>query len=171
MSLELDDASAPSSGHDDRLARMLIPIIDFLRAAIDGVDALSVTTGDGDAFETVACSEGFALRLDEAQHRRGGPCTIAAWSGEQIYVPDLTTDRRWPTLRQIGGHYGVCSVLSTPLGTPSLPADGNAGPTMVINLYSRARDMFPVSTRRAIAAMVRAAVELVAVKGPERSFF
>jgi len=171
MSLEIDEASAPPFGHDERLARMLIPIVDFLRAAIDGVDALSVTTGDGEAFETVACSEGFALRLDEAQHRRGGPCTIAAWSGEQIYVPDLTTDPRWPTLTEIAGYYNVCSVLSTPLGAPSLPTGDNGGSTMAINLYSRARDMFPVSTRRAIAAMVCAAVELVTVKGPERSFF
>jgi len=171
MSLQLDDASASSFGHDERLARMLIPIIDFLRAGIDGVDAISVTTIDDHDLETVACSEAFALQLDEAQRHHGGPCVIAAWSGEQIYVADLSTDPRWPTLRDTAGKYRVNSVLCTPLGAPSLPTDDDQPSAMAINLYSRTRDMFRENTRRAISSMIQAAVELVAVKGSARLLF
>jgi len=171
MSLQLDDASAPAFRHDERLARMLIPIIDFLRAGIDGVDAISVTTIDDDGLETVACSEAFALQLDEAQHLHGGPCVIAAWSGEQMYVADLSTESRWPKLRDIGGKYSVNSVLSTPLGGPSLPSDDDRPSSMTINVYSHRRDMFRESTRRAISSMIQAAVELVALKGSDRLLF
>lgn len=80
--------------------------------------------------ETVASSDDDARAMDEVQYRFGdGPCLDAARSHRTNYVPDVTSDDRWPEYLSAIAGTGVGSILGVPI-----PLEDGA--TCALNLYS-----------------------------------
>ncbi|GGG67386.1 transcriptional regulator [Kocuria dechangensis] len=89
------------------VAQQLIPLA--AGAGISLVDEDGVCT-------TVAATDPVVAEADALQYELGeGPC-LRAWDTVSIqYVPDTTTDLRWPTWSQTVAAAGIRSALSVPL--------------------------------------------------------
>jgi GAF domain-containing protein len=78
----------------------------------------------------VACSSPRARVMDELQVGLGdGPCLSAIRTGTTMYVPDLSTEERWPGYIRAAAARGVGSILGVPL-----PLEGDS--TAALNIYS-----------------------------------
>jgi GAF domain-containing protein len=85
----------------------------------------------------VASSDPRARNMAELQQRVGdGPCLSALRTETMVHVPDLETDRRWPTYNHAAAESGIGSILALPL---RLQTSAQA----VVNLYSPTPRGFP----------------------------
>ena len=89
------------------VAQQLIPMA--VGAGISLVDEDGVCT-------TVAATHAMVAQADELQYELGeGPC-LRAWDTVSVqYVPDTTTDPRWPEWGRTVARAGIRSALSVPL--------------------------------------------------------
>jgi GAF domain-containing protein len=79
---------------------------------------------------TVACSDARARLMDELQYAYGdGPCLAAMWTGTTTYVPDVSSEHRWPEYIRAVAQIGVQSILGVPLRL-----EGES--TAALNIYS-----------------------------------
>jgi len=114
--------------------------------ALDTVGC-SVTTIDGDRYQTPLYSDGVALDLDRAQYESGdGPCMAAAREGRSHYFDALTNGDRFPGFAEAAIARGVRSSISLPLTGPVLPS--------AINLYASSRFAFDAERPRAVADLL-----------------
>lgn len=104
---------------------------------VPGCDLASVTlrTRRGRA-ETVAATGDAAERLDAVQYTLGeGPCLDATFERQNIVVPSVVADGRWPRWAESAQEQGVGSVLAIRLFTPEETLGA-------LNLYSRTPGAF-----------------------------
>lgn len=86
------------------------------RDAIDGADAVSVTTLDGDTPSTVAATDERVVQIDEAQYAAGdGPCLEAARTKQPVRALVREARERWPDFAAAAERLDVRSYLSAPL--------------------------------------------------------
>lgn len=90
---------------------------------------------------TLAASDDFTRRVDQAQYDVGGPCLDTLATGESHYVPDTASETRWTQFCGRARDEGTMSVLS-------LPLTGPVGLLGGYNLYSTHRGAFPQDVRR-----------------------
>jgi GAF domain-containing protein len=104
---------------------------------VPGCDLASITLRKrrGRA-ETVAATDATAERLDAIQYSLGeGPCLDAAFERENVVVPSVATETRWPRWAGSADEHGLGSVLAVRLHT----AEETLG---ALNLYSRTPGAF-----------------------------
>ena len=132
-----------AAGSEDLLRRALVLSRDV---AADMVGC-SVTTIDGDRYQTPLYSDGVALDLDRAQYESGdGPCMAAAREHRSHYFDALTNSDRFPGFAEAAIARGVRSSISLPLTGPALPS--------AINLYASSRFAFDAERPRAVADLL-----------------
>ncbi|WP_344016517.1 GAF and ANTAR domain-containing protein [Streptomyces thermospinosisporus] len=128
MSETLDQAMVRSSGLDT----LLRDLTDRAVREMPGALASSVTVRRADRLLTLAGSSGPPSGLDLCRYEYGaGPCTAAAETGAEQYVPDLAGDDRWPRFARYALAAGVCSVLAVPLRLEE------GEPSAALNLYGQ----------------------------------
>ncbi len=89
---------------------------EFARDAIDGADAVSVTTLDGDTPRTAAATDDRVVQIDEAQYAAGdGPCLEAARTKQPVRALVREARERWPDFAAAAERLDVRSYLSAPL--------------------------------------------------------
>lgn len=104
---------------------------------VPGCDLASVTLRKrrGRA-ETVASTDETAERVDAVQYTLGeGPCLDAAFERENVVVPSVATETRWPRWAGSAEEHGVGAVLAIRLFTPEETLGA-------LNLYSRTPGAF-----------------------------
>lgn len=104
---------------------------------VPGCDLASVTLRKrrGRA-ETVAATDASVERLDAIQYALGeGPCLDAAFESENMVVPFVATETRWPRWAGSAHEHGLGSVVAIRLHT----TDETLG---ALNLYSRTPGAF-----------------------------
>jgi GAF domain-containing protein len=115
---------------------VLKTIAELAKATVPGADEVSVTLVPATGPATAACTAELALRLDEAQYRRGhGPCLDAAATLQTLATPHTESESRWPDWAGRAVDAGVRSALAV-----GLPVED--GVTGAINVYSVAPDAF-----------------------------
>jgi GAF domain-containing protein len=106
---------------------------------------------------TVASSGRSARRLDEEQYgQNDGPCLQALRTGQEIFVQDTRTDRRW-------GGYPAYAAANGARSSLSLPIAARTRTPGAINLYASAPDAFAgadLTVLRAVAAQATGAIAL-----------
>lgn len=138
-----DDGSRPpdpSSLHLELFRTLLAPepldqvldrVAHLARAAVPGIDEVSVTLVEDGLARSVVFTDDLAVQLDQRQYQDGsGPCLDAARTGQVIQVPDTSTEQRYPGLAQQAEGTGVTRIMS--LGVPV--AGDTAG---ALNLFGR----------------------------------
>jgi GAF domain-containing protein len=112
---------------------------------------MSVAYFDDDVtFTLLATSERLRV-LDAAQYLDGGPCQVAALTGDELEVDDLLDENTWQLFAMASAAQGVRSSLSLPLRS-NHRIDGS------INFYGHTTHAF-TGRERALAVMFGAAVE------------
>ncbi|GAA5104703.1 GAF and ANTAR domain-containing protein [Haloechinothrix salitolerans] len=104
--------------HDihEPLQAVLQRFAESARDAIDGADAVSVTTVNGDVTRTVAATDERVLQIDEAQYAAGdGPCLEAARTKQPVRALVREARERWPDFAAAAERLEVRSYLSAPL--------------------------------------------------------
>ena len=101
--LSVGEAGPPAPEHLLRLAV----------AAVPNGERACLTAGGGDQpFQTLACSDAVAARLDQLQFAAGtGPVLDGFDRTDVVHVPDLSVDRRWPAFAGSALTAGVHAVL------------------------------------------------------------
>lgn len=118
------------------LTEILQRTTELTRAVLGPPVEVSVTLVDGEDATTPAATVEWAVRLDEAQYRRGwGPCLDSARSGHPILVADTSAEPRWPEFTDAARAAGVASSLSVPL-----PVQRHV--IGALNVYARERETF-----------------------------
>jgi GAF domain-containing protein len=121
---------------DHSMRSLLGEIVAVAQASLPGRLETSITLLTGDRPTTPACSDEFALRLDESQYGYGeGPCLHAAAEGEVVEIGDTRADERWPDYARSAAAQGCLSSLSLPL-----PLHERV--TGALNVYARDADAF-----------------------------
>ena len=106
-------------------------LTDVAVVAIGGGIAVGITVARDGHPITVACSDGYAARLDEVQYGHDeGPCLTAMRAGKNVVIDDLLTEERFSPFRPGALAVGVRSSLS-------LPLQGGKHAVGALNLYSR----------------------------------
>ena len=106
-------------------------LTDVAVGAIGGGIAVGITVARDGHPITVACSDGYAARLDEVQYGHDeGPCLTAMRAGKNVVIDDLLTEERFSPFRPGALALGVRSSLS-------LPLQGGKHAVGALNLYSR----------------------------------
>jgi len=103
------------------LSEVLDRVAHLAKRTIPGADEVSVTllTEDRDTARSVAFTGDLAVQLDERQYEKGfGPCMDAAQSGENIEIPDTTTEQTYPDFAAVARRAGVTNTLSVGLPIP-----------------------------------------------------
>lgn len=86
------------------------------REAIDGAEAVSVTTLEGDKARTAAATDEQVVQIDEAQYAAGdGPCLEAARTKQPVRALVREARERWPDFAAAAERLDVRSYLSAPL--------------------------------------------------------
>jgi serine phosphatase RsbU (regulator of sigma subunit) len=118
-------------------------------SGVRGCDAAGISVLDAGTVTTAAATSADALKVDDAQYRRGdGPCLSAIRDGTVISVGDMAADRRWPLVAAEAVEVGVGSSLSVPL------LDG--GQVMgALNLYAAVPHAFDTPSQLAAEALAR----------------
>lgn len=83
-----------------------------------GVDGagVSLATGDGKHLSFVTATSDDIAAVEDVQVSLGeGPCHEAYQTGEQIAVPYLELEERWPTYQKVGLERGMRSVAGIPM--------------------------------------------------------
>ena len=104
---------------------------------------------------TLLATEERLRTLDAAQYLDGGPCQVAAESGEPVEVPDLMDEGRWQLMALASASAGIRSSLSLPLrrGEKVL---GSA------NFYATGTDSFTGGAKELAALFGAAAQDAIA---------
>jgi ANTAR domain-containing protein/GAF domain-containing protein len=106
-------------------------VVDHAVATIDGCDYAGVTLLHGRKVETPAATDPVVFKLDQAQYDLvEGPCLDAVFVDDMYVIEDMETERRWPKWAPTAVQFGVKSVVSVRLSTPSRVVGG-------LNMYSR----------------------------------
>lgn len=144
--------SAPASrGRHGDADEALLEVTELASRGVAGCEAAGLSLLRGEAIETVAPTGNLAHALDEVQRRSGGgPCLTAISTHRPVVVADLTTDRRWPAMRDQATAAGMRSVLSLPLS-----ADGAF--FGALNLYASAAGAFDETAQQAGLAFAQQA--------------
>jgi hypothetical protein len=107
-------------------------------ARVPGADWASITRGRHGSFETLACTDPAAAKIDEIQYELcSGPCVDAILQDAVFRTGDLGADPRWPKFGQRAAEAGVYSMLSYRLFLED-DEDLIAG----LNLYATRKDAF-----------------------------
>jgi GAF domain-containing protein len=137
------------SEHD--LLSKLEQTADRVVALVPECVGMSVAYFDDDVtFTLLATSEQLRI-LDGAQYLDGGPCQVAALSGDELDVDDLLDEDGWQLFAMASSAQGVRSSLSLPLRS-NHRIDGS------VNFYGHTARAF-TGRERALAVMFGAAVE------------
>ncbi len=114
-------AGTPPPGPDADLAFRVVTGLaqgGIPAAAGAGISLLQATGGRA----TCAATTPLVTAADELQYRLDeGPCQSAWRDGEVVRVPDVRSDRRWPSWAAAAADLGIGAALSVPLD------DGGAG--------------------------------------------
>jgi len=98
------------------MEQVLTRYVEIAKAALPGVEEVSITLVRNDKPFTAAYTGELALVADELQYDRGyGPCIDAGLSGTMLSVPDMRQESRWPDYAAAVVPRGVLSSLSLPL--------------------------------------------------------
>ena len=101
---------------DHDMRSLLGEIAALARQSLPGRLDASVTLLTGDDPVTAVSTSQLALDLDEIQYGAGGgPCVLAAATGETVEVEDTRSDHRWPVFLEEAAGRGCLSSLSLPL--------------------------------------------------------
>ncbi|HVT64544.1 MAG TPA: GAF and ANTAR domain-containing protein [Mycobacteriales bacterium] len=85
---------------------------DVLRLSIEA----SVTLIEGETATTPSYTSEVARELDQTQYDLGyGPCVASAQAGQQVHIPEMAAETRWPEFTAAAHRHGVSSMLSVPL--------------------------------------------------------
>ncbi|WP_034267325.1 ANTAR domain-containing response regulator [Haloechinothrix halophila] len=121
--------------HDVResLDAVLQQFAESARDTIDGADAVSVTTLDGDEPRTAAATDLRVVQIDEAQYAAGdGPCLEAARTKQPVRALVREARERWPEFVGAAERLGVRSYLSAPL---LIDAEGDSELVGALDVY------------------------------------
>jgi PAS domain S-box-containing protein len=95
------------------LCRTVERILDDSRVSVLLLDSKGERLRDGVG---PSLPEAFMRQLEGAPvDPTFGPCSAAAYTGEQVIVPDLASAVYWPTLRPLAVEYGLRGCWSTPI--------------------------------------------------------
>lgn len=135
------------------LMRVISSYADRVVAALPACVGLSVTLREDELTFTWLTTSDHLRGLEAAQFLDGGPCEVAAHTGEGAAVSDLLDEDQWRLLGLASAAIGVQSSLSVPLRGPT-------GPIGSINIYGSKEDAFQ-GREREIATIFGAEVESV----------
>jgi transcriptional regulator with GAF, ATPase, and Fis domain len=122
------------------LSEVLDRVAHLARAAVPGIDEVSVTLVQEGRAGTVVFTGDLAVQLDERQYEDGfGPCLDAARTGQVIQVADTSSDTAYPDYARQAARSGVTRSLS--LGLPILGETVGA-----LNMYARSGHGFDAAT-------------------------
>lgn len=137
------------------LSEVLERVALLAKAAVPGVDEVSITVVEGDRAGTAVFTSDLAVQLDERQYADGfGPCIDAARTGRLIQVPN-TDDPAYPGFAVQAARAGVTRTLSLGLPVPDRQVGG-------LNLYARSGHGFDDTTLAAARAFAEGASVAVA---------
>lgn len=145
--------TAPASGGLSYAAAdaALVEITELASRGVAGCEAAGLSLLRGGIVQTIAPTDALARALDDAQHRFGtGPCLSAIGASQSVVVDDLTSDWRWPALRDSAAAAGVRSVLSLPLAVDGVFFGA-------LNLYATEAGVFDESAQQAGQAFAQQA--------------
>ncbi len=101
---------------DHSMRSLLGEIAALAQQSLPGRLDASVTLLTGDDPVTAVSTSQLALDLDEIQSGPGGgPCVLAAATGQAVEVEDTRSDDRWPAFLEEAAGRGCLSSLSLPL--------------------------------------------------------
>ncbi|MFJ8142737.1 GAF and ANTAR domain-containing protein [Streptomyces sp. NPDC096013] len=139
------------------LEAFLTALADTVVDLAPGCDGCGITLEREGLLLTVASSGTSARQLDEEQYgQNDGPCLQALRTGQEIFVQDTRTDRRW-------GEYPAYAAAAGTRSSLSLPIAARTHTPGAINLYASAPDAFAdadLSVLRAIAAEATGAIAM-----------
>jgi hypothetical protein len=114
---ELTDSLAPGEPREVLLTRVATRVVMLMSEA----DAATVTLFVNGRPSTVAATERFMVRLDEAQYSAMvGPCLEALSTQTLVKAGVAEMRERWPAFAEVAQEMGIGTLLSCPL---FLPAD------------------------------------------------
>ncbi|MEX5710187.1 GAF domain-containing SpoIIE family protein phosphatase [Parafrankia sp. FMc6] len=142
----------------DALARLVC----WVRQAVAGCDAVSITVADASGAGTVAATGADARVVDAAQYAaQDGPCLRVARGGPAVQLAEITAQRRWPAFRTAAQETGFRSSAALPLRANGLCVGS-------LNLYARRSGALPpLETDSLVAAADLAATVLKMQRGWE----
>lgn len=121
---------------DTTMRSTLQRVAELACATIRGCDASGVTIIENSDVSTAAATDELTLQIDHDQYDNGeGPCLHASTEQEIVVMPDVASDRRWPSFARAAEGHGLGSVLSIPLAVRDQPLGA-------LNLYSRSPRAF-----------------------------
>ncbi|MGY1824476.1 ANTAR domain-containing protein [Geodermatophilus sp. SYSU D00079] len=147
---------------DDDRTRLLTRMAVLVRDAVPTAAGVSITIGCPADPQQLGSDSALAQEFDGRQLAAGqGPCWEAYVRGAVVVTRDVSTDGRWPRLRDLPGDPGVRAVLAMPLQE----GEEIVG---VLNVYSEQVGAFGADSRR-IAELVAAVVGGVLQSATERA--
>lgn len=132
---------------DDALSE----ITELASRGVTGCEAAGLSLLRGGGIQTLAPTDALARTLDDAKRRSGtGPCLSAIGANQSVVVDDLTSDWRWPALRQSAATTGLRSVLSLPLAVDGVFFGA-------LNLYATEAGVFDEAAQQVAQAFAQQA--------------
>jgi transcriptional regulator with GAF, ATPase, and Fis domain len=154
-----------SAGDARTSDEVLEVLVEVLGDILPTCEQASVTLVEHGGPRTAAASDDAVRSFDAAQYEAGeGPCLTAVSDREAVVVGHLSSDRRWPLLRQrLEGRLPVSSIMAVPIATGRAVLGS-------LNATSSQRDAFdPVSQQMSAVVTATAASLLLAVRDRERA--
>lgn len=142
---------------DGALPQALIGLTEVARELIPLAAGAGITVVDDQGeCTTIAATDPAVTTADTTQYELGaGPC-LRAWDTAAVqYVPDTTTDARWPAWSQVAARAGIRSVLSAPLFSPAREIGA-------MKVYAREPHAFTDYDEHLLGLLAQAAAPLVA---------
>lgn len=137
-----DDALAEALAHAARslnevssLEETLTEIVRTARLSVPGADHVGVSLAHPDGrLDTLAATSDKVHELDALQHELGeGPCVFALASDTVVHVPDVRSEKRWPSFMAEARRRGLRAQIGVRLYADR---SGQAG----LNIYSEQED-------------------------------
>lgn len=155
----LNAISAAGESLDEALTR----VADGAVAAVENVDAVSITVLEPPVARTVAYTDPRLLPLDDKQYTsRRGPCLEAADLRRAVRVAMASHEQRWPEFVAAARAGGVRATLSIPLILASPRGGQDSELVGSLNAYSTTTDDFDLVDETLLGLYTDAAAQEIA---------